>query len=99
MKTLANLFVCITLAACGAAPAAQAPTASSATTTSATKPDVSKAVAHFREHVKYPASRSVVLAACADTPEFTSAEKKWIANNLPERTFASADDVVSSLHL
>jgi len=100
MKTLANLFVCFTLAGCAAAPATQAPTtASGATASSATKPDASKAVAHFRQHVKYPATRSVVLVACADTPEFTGAEKKWLSDNLPDKTFASADEVVASLHL
>jgi hypothetical protein len=100
MKTLTTLFVCFTLAGCAAAPAAQAPTTgSSAAAASATKPDASKAIAHFREHVKYPATRSAVLAACADTPEFTGAEKKWINDNLPDKRFASADDVVASLHL
>ena len=100
MKTLVNLFVCFTLAACGAVPAAQGPTsASSPAATSATKPEASKAIAHFREHVKYPANRAVVLAACADTPEFTASEKKWISDNLPDRSFASADDIVATLHL
>jgi hypothetical protein len=42
---------------------------------------------------------AVVLAACADTPEFTGAEKKWLSDNLPDKTFASADEVVASLHL
>ena len=100
MKILTNLFVCLTLAGCAATPAAQAPTtASGATAASATKPEGAKAVAHFREHVKYPATRAVILAACADTPEFTAGEKKWIGDNLPDKSFASADDVVASLHL
>jgi hypothetical protein len=54
---------------------------------------------HFREHVQYPASRAAVLAACADTPEFSAGEKKWLADNLPDRTFASADDIVGALRL
>src|SRR4051812_11168000 len=99
MKILTNLFVCLSLAGCAATPAAQAPTATPGATAAATKPEGAKAVAHFREHVKYPASRAVILAACADTPEFTAGEKKWIGDNLPDRSFASADEVVASLHL
>jgi hypothetical protein len=99
MKILVSLFACLALAAC-AAPAAQAPaSASSATAGAAAKPDSSKAVAHLKEHVKYPANRATVLAACADTPEFTAAEKKWLADNLPEKNFTSADEVVAALHL
>jgi hypothetical protein len=99
MKILVNLFACLALAAC-AAPAAQAPAStSSATAGTATKPDTAKAIAHLKEHVKYPANRATVLAACADTPEFTAAEKKWFSDNLPEKNFTSADEVMASLHL
>src|SRR5260221_3589193 len=100
MKILTNLFVCLTLAGCAATPAAQPPSpASGATATSATKPEAAKAVAHFREHVKYPATKAVVLAACADTPEFTAWEKKCIGDYLPGKSFASADEVVASRYL
>jgi hypothetical protein len=99
MKILVNLLACLALAAC-AAPAAQAPaSASGATATAPSKPETAKAIAHLKEHVKYPANRATVLAACADTPEFTSAEKKWFSDNLPDKTFGSADEVVASLHL
>ena len=100
MKILTNLFVCLTLAGCAATPAAQAPTLPPAPPRRRPRSRrAAKAVAHFREHVKYPATRAVVLAACADTPEFTAGEKKWIGDNLPDKSFASADDVVASLHL
>jgi hypothetical protein len=100
MKTLVNLLVCLTIAGCGAAPQTQAPApASGSTAAAATKPDTSKAIAHLKQHVKYPASRAVVLAACADTPEFTASEKKWLSDNLPDKNFTSADEVVASLKL
>jgi hypothetical protein len=63
----------------------------------AKKPDMKKVAAHLREHVKYPASRQQILDACAETPEFTDAEKAWAAAHLPEGTYASADDVLKVL--
>lgn len=62
-------------------------------------PDRDKAIKHFESHVQYPASRQDILAACADTPEFTAAEKQWLSDHLPERTYASAGEVVSTLKL
>jgi hypothetical protein len=49
--------------------------------------------------VPYPARRAEILAACADTPEFTSAEKERFASHLPEGTYASADEVVRVMRL
>jgi hypothetical protein len=100
MKLFTTLMVCCALAGCSNTPAAQSPTSPPAAgATAAAKPDATKAVKHFKEHVKYPASRAVILAACADTPEFTADEKKWLSDNLPEKTYSSADDVVAALHL
>jgi hypothetical protein len=65
----------------------------------ATKPDRAALVLHFKEHVKYPVARAEILKACADTPEFTAGEKKWIEANLPEGTYKSADDVIAAVKL
>jgi hypothetical protein len=64
-----------------------------------TKPDAAKAKTHLADHVKYPATRADILAACADTPEFTTAEKEWISNKLPEGDYKTADEAVRALHL
>jgi hypothetical protein len=90
--------ICVVLGACAATPAPQAPTPAAAVTASA-KPDATKAVQHLKNHVHYPASRAVILAACADTPEFSADEKKWLEEHLPNRTYASADDVAAALRL
>src|SRR5688572_13542174 len=79
-----------------APPAAAGPT-ESATTEAPTKPEDAKLAAHIKDHVKYPASRAELLAACADTPEFSAGEKQWIADHLPEGSYASADDVLKAL--
>jgi hypothetical protein len=83
---------------CASTPASEAPPQAAARAPEA-QPDVEKARAHLKEHVKYPATRADVLAACADTPEFTPAEKAWFSDRLPEGSYASADDVLRSLKL
>ncbi len=92
------LVIGLALVGCATNPAPQASTAGT-TVAASSRPDAAKAVKHMKDHVKYPASRAAILAACADTPEFTADEKKWLSDNLPERTYASADDVVAALHL
>jgi len=61
------------------------------------KPDMKKVAAHLRAHVKYPATRAQVLDACAQTDEFSAAERAWAAAALPEGTYASADEVLKAL--
>lgn len=103
MKLLSStsLFGLVCLAACSASrpPEACAENATATCTSSGTKPDVAKVKAHFLAHVTYPAKRADVLAACAGTPEFTAAEKEWLASNLPDGTYASADEVARALRL
>jgi hypothetical protein len=109
MKTLSmlGLIALAAMNACasqsGAAPAASsnqsAGTCGVTETPCATKPDVAKARAHLAQHVNYPTTRAAILAACAMTPEFTAAEKQWLADNLPEGKYASPDDVGRALKL
>ena len=79
------LWACLTNQACAAEAAA------------ATKPDLNKVAAHLRAHVTYPATRTQILAACAQTPEFTAGEKAWFAARLPDGTYKTADQVLASL--
>jgi len=99
MRTLTKqLVLAFTLAAGVAVPALPLTGGSLAqAAVKAKKPDMKKVAAHLREHVKYPASRQQILDACADTPEFTDAEKAWAAAHLPEGTYDSADDVLKAL--
>lgn len=88
-----------TLTGCSSTPPPQACAPAGEICTAATKPDTAKARAHLADHVKYPAKRADILAACADTPEFTTREKQWISENLPEGEYKSADDAVRALRL
>lgn len=99
MKRL--LFLAALLAGCSTSPPPSvcAPSTTDTCAATGTKPDVAKARAHLEAHVKYPAKRAEILTACADTPEFSAAEKQWIADNLPEGDYQSADQAIRALHL
>ena len=92
------LMVALLLAGCSNSPPPPA-CAPSAACGVAAKPERAKTTAHLTDHVKYPAKRAEILAACADTPEFTQGEKQWISDNLPEGEYQSAPEVISALHL
>jgi hypothetical protein len=100
MKTIVYIILLCALVGCTSTPPASSPSGGSPAGTSAlAKPDRAKAVLHVREHVKFPASREAILAACADTPEFSAGEKKWFADNLPAGEYKSAEEVVKALKL
>ncbi|MEM4495618.1 MAG: hypothetical protein QXE96_07485 [Candidatus Caldarchaeum sp.] len=55
-----------------------------------------EALGHLKNHVKYPASKSEVIAACnqsSDLPE----DREWLARVLPEGCYGSAIDVSRAL--
>ena len=105
MTRLSLLPAMFLLAACGGSSASSAPAQEPAPSAAAesessgapTKPEDAKLASHIKHHVNYPASRDELLAACADTPEFSAGEKQWIADHLPEGSYASADDVLKAL--
>ncbi len=102
-----SAFVAALLAACSHnAPQAAVPENSPTSTTDqganslpSTQPDAAKLRQHFARHVNYPASREQVLQACANTPEFTDAEKRWTSDHLPARQYQDASQVVDALGL
>lgn len=102
MSRLVALFAAVlvtTVVGCSSTPPPQACAPAGEICSAATKPDAAKARTHLAEHVKYPAKRADILAACADTPEFSAGEKQWIAENLPEGDYKSVDDAVRALRL
>ena len=99
------IVVCLALPGCAGSPppvssspaSASEPEGTSAAVAQA--PDKAKARAHLERHVEYPADRAKILAACAETPEFTNTEKRWFEQHLPEGNYASAADVIAALAL
>jgi hypothetical protein len=93
------LVVSLSLAAC-AGGASTAPTSPSAAAQGETvQPDSGAARNHFEKHVNYPATRSTILAACANTTEFSEAEKRWFERKLPDREYKSAAEVIAAVGL
>jgi AhpD family alkylhydroperoxidase len=102
MKIVFSVLVCCALTGCAAQQSnVQSPQSAAQTgaPAMATPPAADRAIAHLRGHVRFPASRAELLAACANTPEFSPGEKQWFADNLPDRTYASADDAIATLRL
>ena len=52
---------------------------------------------HAKKHVTYPATNKDVVEACNNFSDVPSAEKEWFENNLPAKTYNSANEVVSAL--
>jgi hypothetical protein len=87
-----------------AAPAEEAPAdadaaadAEAGAEVEAAQPDKEKFLKHAKEHIKYPSNKAAILEACANTPEFTAGEKKWVADNLAEGDYADADALMAAL--
>lgn len=56
-------------------------------------------LAHVREHAKYPFMKSELMALCAGMSDVPKAEREWVEQNLPDRTYCTADEVIRSLKL
>jgi len=52
---------------------------------------------HLKNHVEYPASRAVVVAACNGMADIPQDDRQWFTENLPEGNYRGADDVVRAL--
>jgi hypothetical protein len=97
----AVVFAGLAASSCAGSPPPEASSASAAPTTEGAPqaPDEAKARAHLEKHVQYPADRATILAACADTPEFSAGEKRWFEQHLPDRTYASAAEAIAAVGL
>ena len=104
MKTASIVtFFVLVCSACSSSPPPQAASACNDSTgpacaeTAATQPSSEKLKSHLAQHVEYPATRAQILAACAETPEFSAAEKRWLSEHLADGTYASATDAIAAL--
>ena len=93
------LTLSLTLGACAAQSGARQakPESAGVEAAESSMPDRDRFATHARDHIEYPASREVVLEACADTDEFTEAEKQWVADHLAEGTYSDADQLLTAL--
>ena len=92
------LFVGTMLVFAACSPSAPPPSGQAAV--AGVKPsDPAKVRDHLANHVTWPASRASVLGGCKGTGEFSPAEEAWVEQNLPDRSYAGADEVVAVLGL
>lgn len=59
--------------------------------------NVKDAMMHLREHQMYPATRAELVAQCNNLSDFSEADKQEFADQLPDRTYQSADEVAEAL--
>ncbi len=52
---------------------------------------------HIKHHIKYPANKTQVLAACSNMMDVPSADKEWVTRSLPDGNYKGPDDVVKAL--
>ncbi len=54
-------------------------------------------MSHIDNDVEYPASKDDLVKACNEMSDMPEKDKKWFMENLPARTFKSADEVREAL--
>lgn len=52
---------------------------------------------HLKKHVKYPATRSELLAACGNMKDIDAETREWLAANVPEGRYGSPSEVLRIL--
>ena len=56
-------------------------------------------LAHVKEHAKYPSTKSDLIAACSGMSDVAKVDKEWFEQNLPDKTYSTADEVIRALKL
>ncbi|MBI2021800.1 hypothetical protein HYS93_02890 [Candidatus Daviesbacteria bacterium] len=59
--------------------------------------DIANAISHLKTHQKYPASKAELVAECQNLSDFSEEDKKWYEENLPDREYKSANEVIDTL--
>lgn len=59
--------------------------------------DKNTAMEHLKDHQTYPATKSEMVMACDNLSHFSKEDKKWFMDNLPDRTYNSANEAITAL--
>lgn len=59
--------------------------------------DIKNAMAHLKSHQTYPATKADLVKTCNELSDFSSEDKKWFEEHLPEGTYDSAEKVMMAL--
>jgi len=60
-------------------------------------PSLAEELGHLKNHVKYPASRAEVVAACNNMSDMHATNAAWFQKNLPEGRYSSPNEVLGAL--
>ncbi len=52
---------------------------------------------HIKHHIKYPANKTQVLAACNNMTDVPSIDKEFVTKSLPDSNYKGPEDVVRAL--
>jgi hypothetical protein len=52
---------------------------------------------HIKHHIKYPANKTQVLAACNNMTDVPSVDKEFVTKSLPDSNYKGPEDVVKAL--
>jgi hypothetical protein len=52
---------------------------------------------HIKHHIKYPANKTQVLAACNNMTDVPSIDKEFVTKSLPDNNYKGPEDVVRAL--
>jgi len=59
--------------------------------------DIKNAIEHLKTHQTFPATKPELVKACEDLKDFSAEDKKWFMDNLPDKTFNSAQEVIEAM--
>lgn len=59
--------------------------------------NVKNAMDHLKNHQSYPATRDELVKECNDLSDYSTEDKKWFMDHLPQGTYNSADEVAQVL--
>ena len=52
---------------------------------------------HIKHHIKYPANKTQVIAACNNMSDVPLNDKDFVSKSLPESNYKGPEDVVKAL--
>lgn len=58
---------------------------------------LAKEFEHIKRHVTYPTGKSELVAACNNMMDVPADDKDWFTRTLPERSYKSAEEVMTEL--
>lgn len=61
--------------------------------------NITGTIDHLKNHQTYPATKADLVAECNSLSDFSEEDKREFTENLPDKTYNSADEVIQTLGL